>query len=453
MSDLLDQLVEWLRIPSISTGGGDPADLRRAAAWAAEHVERAGGSAELVQIGDGNPLVVGDLRAARQDAPTVLLYGHYDVQSVGDLSAWTSPPFEPEVRDGRLYARGASDDKGNYWPLLYAACAMAREDALPVNVRVVVEGEEEAGSATITEWIRADERGADAAVVFDSGMVDVATPAITVGLRGMAMARIEVRTGARDLHSGIYGGSVLNALHVLHHMFAQVVPGPDGALRPELRAGIVAPAEAERISWERLPPGTQVLSEVGGREAYPGAAAEYYERNGADASLDINEIVGGEPRTLVPAVARGTVSLRLAPGQRASEIAPELERLLREAAPPEADVRMSWHLADPSLFEPDLPALAARRAGDRARDRHGPGARPLGRLDPRGRRVRGPRDPHHRQRVRAPRRRHPRARRVVPPGEPRARRAHGARAPARARGPGPLTAPFAHGSGQEYPRA
>ena len=368
MSDLLDQLVEWLRIPSISTGGGDPADLRRAAEWAAAHVERAGGSAELVQFGDGYPLVVGDLRvSAGGDAPTILIYGHYDVQSVGDPAAWTSPPFEPEIRDGRLYARGASDDKGNFWPLLYATCAMARDGELPVNVRVVVEGEEEAGSESITEWIRADERGADAAIVFDSGMVDERTPAITVGLRGMAMAQIEVRTGVRDLHSGMYGGSVLNSLHVLHRMLAEVVPGPDGRVRDELRAGIVPPAEAERISWERLPPGTQVISEVGGREAYPGAAAEYYERNGADASLDVNELTGGEPRTVGPAVARAAVSLRLAPGQRADEIGPVLERLLRDAAPPDADVTMHWHLADPSLFEPDLPALVlAAQALERA---------------------------------------------------------------------------------------
>jgi acetylornithine deacetylase/succinyl-diaminopimelate desuccinylase-like protein len=367
VSDLVDELVEWLRIPSISTGGGDPADLRRAAEWAADHVERAGGSAELVQIGDGYPLAIGDLRATTADAPTILIYGHYDVQSVGDLSAWTSPPFEPEVRDGRLYARGASDDKGNFWPLLQAACAMASEGELPVNVRVVVEGEEEAGSESITEWIRADERGADAAIVFDSGMVDTQTPAITVGLRGMAMAQIEVRTGVRDLHSGMYGGSVLNALHVLHGMLAQVVPGPDGTLRDELRAGILPPAEAERIAWERLPPGAQVLSEVGGREAYAGAAAEYYERNGADASLDINQFSGGEPRTLVPHVAHGAVSLRLAPGQVAADIGPELERLLREGAHPDADVSFKWHLADPSLFEPDLPALVlAAEAIERA---------------------------------------------------------------------------------------
>src|SRR5215210_2507703 len=353
MAPLLDQLVDWLRIPSISTGGGDPADLRRAAEWAADHVRRAGGEAELVQVGDGNPLVVGDLRAARGDAPTVLIYGHYDVQGAGDLSAWTSPPFEPDVRDGR----GAADDKGNFWPLLSVACELAAAGELPVNVRVVVEGEEEAGSESIGEWIRADERGADAAIVFDSGMVDERTPAITVGLRGMLMAQIRVRTGTRDLHSGIYGGSVLNALHVLHGMLAEVVPGPDGRLREELRAGIAAPAQAERDSWTRLPPGEQVLAKVGGRPAYPGAADEYYERNGADASLDVNEVVGGEPRTLVPATARATVSLRLAPGQRAAEIGPVLERLLRDAAPDGAEVEMAWHRADPSLFEPELPAL------------------------------------------------------------------------------------------------
>src|SRR4051794_21752156 len=367
MNDLLDQLVEWLRIPSISTGGGDPSDLRRAAEWAAEHVERAGGSAELVQVGDGNPLVVGDLKSGRSGAPAVLIYGHYDVQGPGDPGMWSSPPFEPEVRDGRLYARGAADDKGNFWPLLNAACELARAGELPVDVRVVVEGEEEAGSQSVAEWIRADERGADAAIVFDSGMVDERTPAITLGLRGMAMAQIEVHTGVRDLHSGMYGGSVLNALHVLHHMLAQVVPGPDGRLRDELRAGVQPPAEAERISWERLPPGTQVLSEVGGREAYPGAAADYYERNGADASLDVNQVDGGEPRTLVPAVARAALSLRLAPGQRVGEIQPVLERLLRDAAHPDADVTMTWHLADPSLFEPDLPAIVlAAQAIERA---------------------------------------------------------------------------------------
>src|SRR6476619_5119157 len=181
---LLDDLIDWLQIPSISTGGGDPADLERAAAWVVERVRGAGGQADVVAT-RGNPLAVGELRAAADDAPTVLIYGHYDVQSVGDEAAWTTPPFAPDIRDGRIYARGAADDKGNFLPLLHVACAMARDGALPVHVRVLIEGEEEVGGASVASWVRADERGADAAIVFDSGMIDADTPAITVGLRGI----------------------------------------------------------------------------------------------------------------------------------------------------------------------------------------------------------------------------------------------------------------------------
>src|SRR4051794_29319908 len=146
MADLLEELIDWLRIPSISTGGGDPADVARAADWVVERVRAAGGEAEAVVVDGGNPIAVGELRANRDGAPTVLIYGHYDVQSVGDPAAWETPPFEPSERDGRIYARGASDDKGNFLPLLHVACELARAGELPVNVRVCVEGEEEAGS-------------------------------------------------------------------------------------------------------------------------------------------------------------------------------------------------------------------------------------------------------------------------------------------------------------------
>ena len=186
MDDLFDQLVDWLRIPSISTGGGDPAEIERAAEWAAGHVRRAGGDGgagadRRRQPARGRRPEGATAPARRPSSSTATTTS----RAPGDLSAWTSPPFEPEVRDGRLYARGAGDDKGNFWPLLAAACDLAAAGELPVNVRVVVEGEEEAGSESIAEWIRADERGADAAIVFDSGMVDEHTPAITVGLRGL----------------------------------------------------------------------------------------------------------------------------------------------------------------------------------------------------------------------------------------------------------------------------
>ena len=355
-SALLEELTDWLRIPSISTGDGDPADVRRAAEWVVERVRAAGGECEVVETA-GNPLAVGELPAANAAAPTVLIYGHYDVQSVGDPAAWHTPPFDPAMRDGRVYARGASDDKGNFLPRLYVACELARAGELPVNVRVLVEGEEEAGGESVAEWVRADERGADAALVFDSDMADERTPAITVGLRGMVLADITVRTAERDLHSGIYGGSVLNALHVLHAMLAEVMPGPDGRVRAELRAGIEEPAAAERESWQRLKPGDEVLAEVGGRPVHPGAGAEYYARNGADASLDVNLIEGGEPRTVVPSTARAVLSLRLAPRQRAEQIKPVVERLLRGPVPEGAEVEIDWHLADPSLFDVEQPAI------------------------------------------------------------------------------------------------
>src|SRR6266516_355744 len=158
---LLDDLLDWLRIPSISTGGGRPEDLQLAADWVCERVTAAGGSAHSDTSHGGHPLAVGELRAKTPDAPTVLIYGHYDVQSIGDESAWDSAPFEPEIRDGRIYARGAADDKGNFLPLLHVACALAREDELSVNLRVLVEGEEEAGSHAVAKWIQADEALAD----------------------------------------------------------------------------------------------------------------------------------------------------------------------------------------------------------------------------------------------------------------------------------------------------
>jgi acetylornithine deacetylase/succinyl-diaminopimelate desuccinylase-like protein len=363
---LLEELHDWLRIPSISTGDGDPAAVRQAAEWVVERVRAAGGEAELVET-SGNPVAVGELRAAAEKAPTVLIYGHYDVQSVGDPAAWDTPPFEPALRDGRVYARGASDDKGNFLPLLHVACEMARAGELPVNVRVLAEGEEEIGSAGVVEWLRADERGADAAIVFDSDMSDENTPAITVGLRGIIQGHISVRVAERDLHSGIYGGSVMNALHVLHAMLAEVVPGPDGRVREELRAGIEEPAQLERDSWARMRPGDEVLAGVGARPVHPGAGNEYYDRNGADASFEVNMIAGGEPRTMVPSTASAVVSLRLAPRQTAAEMLPVLEGLLRDSARDGAELGFDWHVGDPALFSVDEPAIKlAARAIERA---------------------------------------------------------------------------------------
>jgi acetylornithine deacetylase/succinyl-diaminopimelate desuccinylase-like protein len=367
MPALRQELDEWLRIPSVSTGGGDAAALAAACGWVCERIEAAGGTAEAVTVDGGHPMAVGDLRAARPDAPTVLAYGHYDVQAPGPLELWDSPPFEPTERDGRLYARGAADDKGNFLPLLHVACDLARAGELPVNVRFLVEGEEEVSSGSVLKRLRSGEDEADCAIVFDSLMADESTPAINLAARGMVAAAVEVRTARRDLHSGLYGGAVLNAAHVLLGMLSAVVPDADGRVRSELSAGVAPVPDAERASWARLPDGAQGITDVGGIEVAPGAGAEYWERTGAATAVDVNMVEVGEPRTIVPAAARGFVSVRLAPGQRAEPIAAELERLLREAAPAGAEVSIELDTSEPALFDAGDPAIQlAAEAMERA---------------------------------------------------------------------------------------
>ena len=357
MPHIREELEDWLRIPSISTGGGDRDALARACDWVIERIEAAGGNAGRVSVDGSNPMAVGELRAARDGAPTVLAYGHYDVQHPGPLDKWETPPFEPTERDGRLYARGAADDKGNFLPLLHVACELASAGKLPVNVHFLVEGEEEIGSDSVRRHLRAQPPEVDAAIVFDSVMADEHTPAISTGARGMVAGPVEVRTGARDVHSGIYGGAVLNATHVLMEVLREVLPGPDGRVREELRSAIAVPSEAERESLSRLPSGEAMLAEAGARDVTPGAAAEFWERTGAGPSLDVNMIWAGEPRTVIPAVAAAHLGMRLAPGQSAPEMAAELERLLNAAVPDGAELTVHFDLSEPALFDAEDPAL------------------------------------------------------------------------------------------------
>jgi acetylornithine deacetylase/succinyl-diaminopimelate desuccinylase-like protein len=367
VSTIREELEEWLRIPSVSTGGGDADALAKACDWVIERIERAGGAAERVAVDGSHPMAVGELRASTPDTPTVLSYGHYDVQDPGPLDAWESPPFEPTERDGRLYARGAADDKGNFLPLLHAACALASAGELPVNVRFLVEGEEEVGSGAVLRHLTDQPPDVDCAIVFDSLMADERTPAINTGARGIVQGPVDVRTGGRDLHSGLYGGAVLNATHVLMQVLAAVLPGPDGRVREELRAGTAEPGEAERESWALLPSGEAMLGEAGAAEVTPGAAAEFWERTGAEPSVDVNMLTSGEPRTVVPSVARAQLSIRLAPGQSAVAIAAEAERLLRDALPDGAELTVEFDLAEPALFDANEPALQlAAQAFERA---------------------------------------------------------------------------------------
>ncbi|MDQ4072237.1 MAG: M20/M25/M40 family metallo-hydrolase, partial [Actinomycetota bacterium] len=328
----LDELFEWLRIPSVSADPAHLDDVRRAGQWVCDFVRRAGGEAELVETAT-QPLAVGELRASTgaDGAPTVLIYGHFDVQPPAPLDLWASPPFEPEIRDGYLYARGIADDKGQAYLLLKAAALLAAEGALPVNARVAMDGEEEVGGHSIVDFLSGDDRGADACVIFDSAMPREDVPSFDLGTRGLVYFHLRVRTGAADLHSGVFGGAALNGIHALMRALEPALAVPD-----ELRAGVVEPTQEELASWALLDPGADVLAGAGARPMDERAAEEFYRRTLAGPAVDVNGVTGGEAllqKTVLPVSAEANVSIRLAPGQDTEEIASAFERLVRDAAP------------------------------------------------------------------------------------------------------------------------
>ncbi|HEV2713200.1 MAG TPA: M20/M25/M40 family metallo-hydrolase, partial [Gaiellaceae bacterium] len=299
----LDELSDFLRIESVSADAERADDVRRAAEWVRDFVRGSGGEAELVET-KTFPLAVGEIPASSGDqAPTVLVYGHFDVQPPGPAEEWDSPPFEPTVLDGWLYGRGTADDKGQLYTLLKAAHLLASAGELPVNVRVVCDGEEETGGEQVVHFIRDDTRGADAAVIFDSAMLGPRRPVFHTATRGLIYLHVRIRTGERDLHSGVFGGAALNAMHALLRMLEAVVPGEDGVVPEPLRAGIVPPSEEELAAWRALDPGSQVLAEGGARPADPDAARDFYIRTWAEPSVEVNGITGGEAqlqKTVLP---------------------------------------------------------------------------------------------------------------------------------------------------------
>jgi len=354
-----DELAELIRIPSVSADAERSGDVKAAAEWLAEFVRRAGGSAEVVPT-DTQPLIIGDIPASNGSAPTVLVYGHVDVQPPDPLDLWESDPYALEERDGWLYARGVVDDKGQLYILLKAAAELAAAGELPVNVRVTCDAEEESGGHQIVDFLAADERGGDAAIIFDSGMTKRGVPEFNVATRGLVYFHAVLRTGTRDLHSGVYGGAALNAVHALNETLAAVQP-KEGALPDSLRVGIAPVTEEELAGWTELVPGSDMLAEAGAHQAYWGAADDFYLRTTAEPALDVNGVIGGSPvlqKTVLPVEAEANLSIRLAPGQDVETIAANLERLLREAAPEGAQLELTrLSSAEPGLVPPDAPAV------------------------------------------------------------------------------------------------
>jgi acetylornithine deacetylase/succinyl-diaminopimelate desuccinylase-like protein len=360
-AEWMEELFELLRIPSVSADKAHAEDVQHAAEWVRDFIRAGGGEAELQQT-ENQPLVIGELRASDngESAPTVIAYGHFDVQPPAPLEGWETPPFEPTVRDGWLYARGVADDKGQLYLLLKAAALLAGEGSLPVNVRFTCDGEEECGGHSIVDFLETDERGGDAAIVFDGHMLRPGQPIFEIATRGICYFHVKVRTGERDLHSGLFGGAALNATQALIRTLEGVMPR-DGKLPESLRAGVVKPSAEEMAGWQTLEPGDDVLTGVGARPSDASAAEELYVRTWTEPAVDVHGLAGGEPhlqKTVLPVEAEANLSIRLAPGQDDEAIAAEMERLMREAAPEGADVEIECLAkAPPALVKPDDPAI------------------------------------------------------------------------------------------------
>jgi acetylornithine deacetylase/succinyl-diaminopimelate desuccinylase-like protein len=356
-----DELSEFLRIPSVSADQAHAGDVVAAGNWVCDLIRGAGGSAELVDW-RGQPLAIGELRASRdpENAPTVLCYGHFDVQPPDPLELWDSAPFEPEIRGEYLYARGVADDKGQLYLLLSAARELARSGVLPVNVRFTCDGEEETGGNSILEFLASDDRGADAAVIFDTEMVARGVPAFNIATRGLVYFHLSLRSGGHDLHSGIYGGAAMNAAHALAQTLTAVT-ARDGRLPEPLRAGIQPPTQVELDGWRELPSGAGELAGQDARPADARAADEFYVRTFAEPALEINGFDAGSPylqKTVLPVKADANVSIRLAPGQDPDTITAAFERLVRDAAPDGAELEVErWSSAAPGLVDPDARAI------------------------------------------------------------------------------------------------
>ncbi len=363
----MERLEALLRVPSVSAVPDHAPDMERAAALVADEIRRAGGEAAVTATAR-HPLVLGEVPASAGDGrvPRVVVYGHYDVQPAGPEELWTTPAFEPVIRDGNLYARGASDDKGNLFMLIAAVQRLAATGQLPVRVGFVVEGEEESGGTSAVEHFAADAEPALATLIFDSPMVGPGRPSFCTGVRGMLYRRVRVRTGEADAHSGLFGGAALNASHALVDILAAVAPR-DGRLPSALYAGLAPAGPAEVAVWDDLPPGDEALAAAGLRPADPGAADGFYMRTLASPSLDVHGLACGEPhavKTNIPCEATATLSLRLAGGQDAEALSEVLDDLLRSAAPEGAEVTIEdLGLALPAVLDPGHPVLAAAADG------------------------------------------------------------------------------------------
>lgn len=362
------QLTEFLAIGSVSTDPACADDVKRCANWLADHLKSIGLPTVTIYPTPGHPIVYAEDLSAGENAPTVMLYGHYDVQPVDPLNLWTNPPFEPVIRDGKIYARGATDDKGQVFLHVKAIEAIYKTHGkLPINIKLLIEGEEEIGSPNLAPFVRenAELLKCNAVLVSDTSMFAPGEPSIVYGLRGLAYMEINVQGPNRDLHSGSYGGAVQNPLNALATIISKL-KDEYGHIKVEgFYDDVLALTEQERAelaalghSDERLKQDVNVQT-LFGEEGYSSI-----ERLGARPTLDVNGFLGGftgeGAKTVLPARAMAKVSMRLVPHQRHDDIANKFISYVKSITPPGVTVEVTdLHGADPVLVNRDSPAMHA----------------------------------------------------------------------------------------------
>jgi acetylornithine deacetylase/succinyl-diaminopimelate desuccinylase-like protein len=344
----VDELKHYLAIPSISALPQHAADVRRAADWSVEELKRVGmQNAKLFET-PGNPVVYADWLGA-PGAPTILFYGHYDVQPVDPVDLWTSPPFEATVRDGEIYARGSADDKGQVFMHFKAIEAHLKQNGkLPVNIKVILEGEEEVGSENLDEFVRAnkDTLTADVVVISDSPMFDRGVPSICYGLRGLTYFQIDLRGTASDLHSGSFGGAVANPAFVLAQVLAQMKDRSGRIKIPGFYDDVRPLSPEERAEYEKLPFNEKrYRKELGAPKLFGETGYTTMERVWGRPTFEVNGLLSGftgeGAKTVIPAVAMAKVSMRLVPNQDPKKIGELFEKYVQKVTPKTVDLKIT----------------------------------------------------------------------------------------------------------------
>jgi acetylornithine deacetylase/succinyl-diaminopimelate desuccinylase-like protein len=364
----LQELLAFLSIPSVSTQPEHKSDVKKAAQWLAANMEDAGlENIKIIENG-GHPLVYADWLHAAENAPTVLVYGHYDVQPAEPFELWNSPPFEPHIRNDFIYARGVSDDKGQLFIHVKAVEAYLKSSGkLPVNVKFIMEGEEEVGGESLEAFIPQNKEllDADATLISDTAMISPDQPALVYSLRGNVYTFLDITGPARDLHSGSYGGAINNPLNVLGHIISELkdenghvsIPGFYDKVRP------LSPEERERL--KDIPFDEEAwLKESGAPQSWGEAEFSIKERIGIRPTLDVNGIIGGYTgpgrKTVLPSRVHAKISMRLVPDQDPNEIAKSFEQYVKKIAPPSVKVDVTICTTSvPSISQLHSPAMDA----------------------------------------------------------------------------------------------